>query len=55
MEKHTVTIQLPAITAKWLKEHITSPANLSLSIKAEDELQMQILITLLTAAIGGQP
>lgn len=53
MQKRTVTIQLPAITAEWLKEHLTSPAILPLAIKAEDELQMQILSTLLTSALGG--
>lgn len=53
MQKRTITIQLPTITAEWLKEHLTSPATLPLAIKAEDELQMQILLTLLTSALGG--
>lgn len=52
MEKRTVTIQLPAITAKWLKEHL-SPASFPSTTPAENELQKQILLTILSSAIGG--
>ncbi len=50
MEKRTVTIQLPLITAKWLKEHlISSPVTAVM----EDELQKAITILTLSSAIGG--
>ena len=50
MKKHTVTIQLPAITAKWLKEHLVSSP---ITTVMEDELQKAILILTLSSAIGG--
>ncbi len=50
MEKHTLTIQLPAITARWLKGYLVSPAS---NTSAEDELQKTILLTILSSAIGG--
>jgi len=50
MKKHTVTIQLPTITAKWLKEYLIS---LPLTAVMEDELQKAILILTLSSAIGG--
>ena len=52
MEKRTVTIQLPAITAKWLKEYF-SPTSLPSATSAENELQKTILLTILSSAIGG--
>jgi len=52
MEKRTVTIQLPAITAKWLKEYFSS-TSLPSATSAENELQKTILLTILSSAIGG--
>lgn len=52
MRKHALTIQLPLITAKWLSNYF-SPAPLPSASQAENELQKTILLTLLTAAIGG--
>jgi hypothetical protein len=51
MEKRSVTIQLPAITAKWLKEHLISSP---ITTVMEDELQKAITIITLSSAIGGQ-
>ncbi len=53
MEKRTVTVELPAITAKWLKWHLICPKTVSLAAPAENELQKQILLTILSSAIGG--
>lgn len=49
MEKRTVTIQLPAITAKWLKEHLVSSP---ITTVMENELQKVITIITLSSAIG---
>ena len=50
MEKRNVTIQLPLVTVKWLKEHLISSP---ITTIMEDELQKAILVLILSSAIGG--
>ncbi len=52
MQKRTITIQLPTITAEWLRDYF-SPTILPATTSAENELQKQTLLTLLTSALGG--
>ena len=52
MQKRAVTIQLPVITAKWLRDYF-SPTTLLTTTAEENELQKQILLTLLTSILGG--
>lgn len=52
MQKRTVTLQLPSITARWLKEHLISPTTFPPAALAENELQKQIVITVLSSVIG---
>lgn len=49
MKNRTITVQFPAITAKWLKEHLVSSP---ITDVMEDELQKAIIILTLSSAIG---
>lgn len=49
MKNRTITVQFPAITAKWLKEHLVSSP---ITDVMEDELQKAIIILTLSSTIG---
>lgn len=52
--KQTVYLQVPTITAEWLRRHLTSTAITGLTNIPENGLQKEILITILTSALRNQ-